>query len=184
MNDKLSLGTKDKRGDGPPGSLRLFWQQRSTRERRVLAFGGLLLALMLLWLLAIEPALEGRERWRAALPQLRADAAQAQALAQQLAAAPPAAAAGAAPAVDRATLENQLNAALKAQGITPQSLDVQQAGDALLVRVNFSDVSFSALTEWLQKQQRSAQLSVSDANVTARERLDRVDARLTLRRQR
>ncbi len=183
MNDKLSLALKGKRGDVPPGSLRLFWQQRSLRERRVLAFGGLLLALMLLWLLAIEPALEGRERWRAALPQLRADAAQAHALSQQLAAVPPRSDAGAAPAVDKATLESQLQAALKAQGITPQSLNVQQAGDALLVRVNVTDVSFSALTEWLQQQQRTAQLSVSDASVTARERLDRVDARFTLRRQ-
>ena len=156
-----------------------FWQERSARERRVLGWGGSLLVLVLLWMLGVAPALEGRERWRKDLPQLRADAAQVQALAQQLAAAPPRAAGSAAsPTVDKATLES----GLAAQGLKAQSLSVQDAGGVLLVRVNFDDVSFSALTEWLQQQQRALQLSVSEASVTARERLDRVDARLTLRR--
>ncbi len=155
-----------------------FWQQRSARERRVLVWGGSLLMLALLWLLGVEPALEGRERWRKDLPQLRADAAQVQALAQQLAAAPPRATGSVSPTIDKATLES----GLAAQGLKAQSLSVQDAGGMLLVRVNFDDVSFSALTEWLQQQQRALQLSVSEASVTARERLDRVDARLTLRR--
>ncbi len=165
------------------GRLGAFWQERSARERRALAWGGSLLVLVLLWLLGVEPALEGRERWRKDLPQLRADAAQVQALAQQLASTLPqqqatAGSAAASPTVDKATLE----AGLVAQGLKAQSLSVQDAGGVLLVRVNFDDVSFSALTEWLQQQQRALQLSVSEASVTARERLDRVDARLTLRR--
>ncbi len=164
------------------GRLGAFWQERSARERRVLAWGGTLLVLVLLWLLGVEPALEGRERWRKDLPQLRADAAQVQALSQQLASAPPradgAGAGAASPTVDKATLES----GLAAQGLKAQSLSVQDAGGVLLVRVNFDDVSFSALTEWLQQQHRALQLSVSEASVTARERLDRVDARLTLRR--
>ena len=166
-------------GSRMSGRLGAFWQERSARERRVLGWGSGLLVLVLLWMLGVEPALEGRERWRKDLPQLRADAAQVQALAQQLAAAPPRAAGSAAsPTVDKATLES----GLAAQGLKAQSLSVQDAGGVLLVRVNFDDVSFSALTEWLQQQQRTLQLSVSEASVTARERLDRVDARLTLRR--
>ena len=159
-------------------SMGAFWQQRTARERRVLSFGGTLLLLVLLWWLGIEPALDGRERWRKDLPQLRADAAQVQALSQQLASAPPRAANAAAP-VDKATLES----GLAAQGLKVQSLNVQDAGGVLLVRASFADVSFSALTEWLQQQQRASQLTVSEASVTARERLDRVDAQLTLRRQ-
>ena len=50
------------------------------------------------------------------------------------------------------------------------------------VTLNFSDTSFSALTEWLQQAQREQQLSVTEATVTARERLDRVDATLSLQR--
>ncbi len=160
------------------GGLRSFWHQRNARERRVLAVGGMVLALALLWLVGVEPALDARERWRKDLPQLRADAAQVQSLSQQLATAPPRAA-NPATAVDKASLD----ASLTAQGLKAQSLDLQNAGGVLLVRISLADVSFAALTEWLQQQQRASQLSVSEASVTARERLDRVDARLTLRRQ-
>jgi general secretion pathway protein M len=155
-----------------------FWQQRSARERRVLGIGVVVLALALLWLLGVEPALDGRERWRKDLPQLRADAAEVQALSQQLASAPPRPA-NAAQALDKAAL----GASLNALGLKAQSLSFQDAGGVQLVRLNFADASFSALTEWLQQQQRASQLSVSEASVTARERLDRVDAQLTLRRQ-
>ncbi len=160
------------------GAVQSFWQQRTARERRVLALGGALLAVVLVWLLAIEPALDGRERWRKDLPQLRADAAQVQALAQQLAATPARPPTAAQP-LDKAALESSL----AALGLKAQALTVQQSGEMLLVRANFSDAAFSALTEWLQQQQRSSQLAVSDATVSARERLDRVDAQLTLRRR-
>ena len=168
---------------GAGGRLQAFWRERNPRERRLLAYGGALLGLLLLWLLGVEPALDGRERWRKDLPQLRADAAQVQALSQQLASAQPRAAnaggAASSQPVDKATLETGLSAL----GLKPQSLSVQETGGVLLVRASFADASFSALTEWLQQQQRSAQLSVSEASVTARDRLDRVDAQLTLRRQ-
>jgi general secretion pathway protein M len=157
--------------------LRSFWQQRTARERHVLELGGGLLALALLWLAGVEPALDGRERWRRDLPQLRADAARAQALSQQLAATPPRAA-NAAAAVDKAALE----ASLAANGLRAQSLNVQDAGGVLLVRATFADVSFAALSAWLQQQQQASKLSVSEASVTARERLDCVDAQFTLRR--
>ena len=173
-------GMKAGMSAGARAGMSNLWQQRSARERRVLAWGGMLLVIVLLWLLAIEPALDGRERWRKDLPQLRSEAAQVQALAQQLSSAPPRATASAAasPTVDKAMLESSL----AAQGLKAQALSVQDAGGVLLVRVNLDDASFSALTEWLQQQQRASQLSVSEASVTARERLDRVDARLTLRR--
>lgn len=160
------------------GSLMAFWRERNARERRVLALGGLLLAGVLLWLLAIEPALDGRQRWQKELPQLRADAAQVQALSQQLSSAPPRPAT-AAQTVDKAALES----GLAAHGLKAQALTLNATGGELLVRATFSDVSFASLTEWLQQQQRASQLVVSDAAVSARERLDRVDAQLTLRRR-
>ncbi len=167
-------------GNATGGGLRAFWLGRTPRERRVLGWGGTLLFLVLLGLSGIEPALDGRERWRKDLPQLRADAAQVEAMSQQLSAAPPPAtgASSSAPPVDKASLE----AGLAAQGLKAQSLTVQDAGGTLLVRVNLDDVPFSALTEWLQQLQRTSQLSVSDASVSVRDTPDRVDARLTLRR--
>ncbi len=159
-------------------ALKAFWVERHPRERRMLAIGAVLLCVVLLWLLAIEPALDARERWQRDLPQLRAEAAQVQSLSQQLAAAPPRPAMGA-QRVDKAALES----GLQAQGIKARSLSVQETDAGVLVRASFADVPFSALVEWLQQQQRGAQLGVSEATVTARERLDRVDAQLTLRRQ-
>ena len=150
---------------------RRFWAERNVRERRILVIGAALLGLLLCWLLLVEPALEGRAYWQQRLPALRAERAQMQALAQQAAAAPPA---RAVQSPDRPALERSLAGA----GLKPQALTVADA----LVRMKFADVSFSALADWLQQSQRDARLAVSEATVNARERVDRVDATLALRR--
>ncbi len=149
-----------------------FWDARTPRERRILAVGGGLLLLVLCWLLLIEPALQGREEWKKALPALRADYAQMQSLAQQAGAAPPPSAAAAPP--DRASIERSL----AEHGMKAQSVNAGEDG----VRLVLTDVSFAALTDWMQQAQRDAQLVVTEASVTARDRIDRVDANLSLRR--
>ncbi len=150
---------------------RRFWAERSGRERRILAVGAALLSLLLCWLLLVAPALDGRAYWRQRLPALRAERAQMQSLAQQAAAAPPV---RAVPPPDRPALERSLAGA----GLKPQGLTV----DGAVVRVKLADVSFAALADWLQQSQRDARLTVSEATVNARERIDRVDATLALRR--
>ena len=149
-----------------------FWNERTPRERNILIAGGLLLLLLLVWFVLVDPALDGRARWQKDLPALRADYAQMQSLAQQASSVP--AATGAAKPADRATIEHSLNDA----GLKPQSLNV---GDEL-VRARFTDVSFSALTDWLQRAQRDSRLVVSEASVNARERIDRVDASVSLKK--
>lgn len=149
-----------------------FWDARTPRERRILAVGGGLLLLVLCWLLLIDPALQGREQWKKALPALRADYAQMQSLAQQAAAAPPPSAPAAPP--DRASIERSL----AEHGMKAQSVNAGEEG----VRLVLTDVSFAALTDWMQQAQRDAQLVVTEASVTARDRIDRVDANLSLRR--
>ena len=149
-----------------------FWNERTPRERNILIAGGLLLLLLLVWFVLVDPALDGRARWQKDLPALRADYAQMQSLAQQASNVP--AATGAAKPADRATIERSLNDA----GLKPQSLNV---GDEL-VRARFTDVSFSALTDWLQRAQRDSRLVVSEASVNARERIDRVDASVSLKK--
>lgn len=151
-----------------------YWSERTPRERAILIAGGALLSLLLLWWLLVDPALDGRARWKRALPVLRADLAQMQALAQQASAAP-ASAATASPLV-RASIERGLADA----GLKPQSLNL---GDGLL-QLRFTDVSFAALTDWLQRAQRDSRLVVSEASVNARERVDRVDASVSLRQLR
>lgn len=150
-----------------------FWTERTSRERWILGVGSSLLLLVLCWLLLIDPALQGRARWKQALPLLRADYAQMQSLAQQALAAPaPSATAPLRP--DRAALERSL----ATHGLKAQSLNAGEDG----VRIALTDVSFSALTDWMQQVQRDAQLVVAEAGITARERIDRVDANLSLRR--
>jgi general secretion pathway protein M len=150
----------------------VVWQSRTLRERRVLLIGATLLAVLLIWWWLIDPALSTRKKMRQQLPELQAQSAQLQALAKEVAdlpAAPPAA-----QPLSRQALEYLLTASgLKAQQITMADNTVT---------LNFSDVSFAALTGWLQKVQREQQLFVIEATVTARERLDRVDATLSLQR--
>jgi hypothetical protein len=48
--------------------------------------------------------------------------------------------------------------------------------------LSFSDVPFSTLTDFLQKAQREQQLVITEATMSARDRIDRVDAKLSLQR--
>lgn len=52
------------------------WQRLAPRERRLVSVGGIVLALVLVWLMLFEPAWNTVQRWRAALPELNAQAAQ------------------------------------------------------------------------------------------------------------
>jgi type II secretory pathway component PulM len=148
------------------------WKSRTLRERRVLLIGATLLAVLLIWWSLIDPALSTRKKMQEQLPELQAQSAQLQALAKEVAELPAAPPAG--QPLSRQALEYLLTASgLKAQQITMADNTVT---------LNFSDVSFVVLTEWLQKVQREQQLFVIEATVTARERLDRVDATLSLQR--
>ena len=161
-----------KRASGKHQRIAAAWQSRTLRERRVLLVGAALLAVLLSWWWLIDPALGTRKKMQQQLPELRAQSAQLQALAKEIAELP--AAVPAAQLLSQQELERLLTASgLKAQQITVADNTVT---------LNFSDTSFSVLTEWLQKVQREQQLSVTEATVTARERLDRVDATLTLQR--
>jgi general secretion pathway protein M len=148
------------------------WQSRTLRERRVLLTGAALLLALLCWWWLIDPAISARKKIQQQLPLLRAQTAQMEALAKETSAL--AAAVPAAQSLSRQELERLLvESGLKAQQITVTDSTVT---------LSLSDASFSALTEWLQKMQREQRLFVTEATVTARERLDRVDATLFLQR--
>lgn len=157
------------------GRFSRFWSSRTDRERRILAAGVALLSLILLWLLLIDPALEARARWQKDLPELRNQLAQMRALSNEINSLP-ARPASAAAELSRPAIERSLND----KGLRPQSLTITDEK----LTLSFTDVSFAMLTEWLQQWQSGAQLAVTDATVTARERLGRVDARLILQRAR
>ncbi len=148
------------------------WQDLTLRERRLLILGGAALAVMLCWWWVMDPAIKTRKKIQQQLPELRAQSLQLRALAQEMTNLPPAA--PLVPSVSRQELERLLmDSGLKAQQITLSESTFT---------LSFSDVSFSALTEYLQKAQREQQWIVTDAMITARDRIDRVDAKLSLQR--
>ena len=159
----------------PPAAFEQFWRSRNQRERRILIIGLALLMVMLVWLMLIDPALDARTRWQKDLPAMRDQLAQMRALSAEVSSLPVHAASSAAtPALSRQTIERSLND----QGLKAQTLNLTDQG----LSASFTDVPFGALPEWLQQSQSSARLVVTDAAISARERLGRVDARLTLQR--
>ncbi len=63
--------------------LRAWWLGLARRERAMTAAGGSFVLLALLYLIALEPAWQARERLGAELPRLRAQAAEVHSLAQE-----------------------------------------------------------------------------------------------------
>ena len=152
-----------------------FWMARQPRERHVLVIGAVLLLVLLMWLSLIDPALEARAYWQQTLPTLRGQLADLRAMASEIAASPPSTP-SAIPAaeVSRTELERSLND----KGLPAQSLTISEHR----VSVHLSNVSFTALVEWLQLTQASAQLMVTEATISTRDVPGRVDAQLTLQR--
>ncbi len=157
------------------GSFRAFWNARQPREQRILALGAVLVLLLLLWQLLIEPATEGRSRWQRTLPTLRSQLAHLRALAAERPTLPSTGATAASAAeFSRASIERSL----KDKGLEVQNLTLSDSG----VSANFNNVTFAALTEWLQQLPSSVPLRVSEARITARDIPGRVDAQLNLQR--
>ena len=152
--------------------LALFWLGRTEQERKFLAVGGVAVLATLVYLLFMAPALNGREKLRAQLPQLREEAAKMQALALEageLARQP-------APQVAPMTRES-ISASLAARSLTPASLVV--SGDFAKVQLN--GVSFAGVYAWLEAQRRENRIVAEDVGVTAASPAGQVDAVLTLR---
>ncbi|UUZ51285.1 type II secretion system protein M [Massilia sp. B-10] len=109
--------------------LALYWLARTEQERKYLTVGGATLAGVLVYMLFIGPALDGKAKLNKQLPQMRVEAATMQALAQEateLASRP-------APAVSPMTRES-LTASLTARAMTPSL-----AADHRRIRENPAD---------------------------------------------
>jgi general secretion pathway protein M len=151
-----------------------FWQVRDMRERRLLTLGAAAIVLALVYLSAIDPALSGRESLKKTLPPLRQQAAQMQAMANQV----EAASEQEAPQVESLTRES-LEASLTRAGLKAQNVNV---GDRLMT-LQFANVPFSNLLRWLEEAQRASLLTVLESNILALNQADMVNATLILRQQ-
>lgn len=149
-----------------------LWLARTEQERRFLGVGGAVVLLALLYLVLVEPAVEGRAQLRRQLPQLRQQAAELQGMAQE------ARQLAGAPAIQVTPLTREaVSASLGGRGLTPQSLSM--TGEYIKLQLN--NVSFANLATWLDEQRRANRVLVQDAVVTALPAAGQVDASLTLR---
>jgi general secretion pathway protein M len=160
--------------DGLKQSFSTFWAARNKREQNLLAVAAVVIVFGLFYLLLIDPALGGRKDLEKALPALRQQSAELQAMARDVSAfsgknqTP-------APALTREGIE----ASLAGKGLKPQS--VLLTGETAKIQLNA--VSFAGIVDWLQDAQKTLRLSVVDASVEAQQKPDTVNASLTLRQQ-
>ena len=149
-----------------------FWAVRDTRERAMLAVAALVVTFGLAYALLIDPALSGRDQLNKNLPVLRQQVAQMQALSKEAATL---SGKSASPLI--AMSKENIEAALARNGLKPQS--VMLTGD--FAKVQLSAVSFAGTLNWLDDMQKTALLSVVDANIVVLAQPDMVNATFTLR---
>jgi general secretion pathway protein M len=150
----------------------VYWLARTEQERKFLSIGAAAVALALVYALFVGPALSGRAQLAKALPELRQQAAQLQALAQE------ATELARQPAAQPTPMTREaLAASLAARSITAQTLAI--TGEYAKLQLN--SVSFPNLVTWLDAQRRDAHITMVDASFVARPEAGMVDATLTLR---
>jgi general secretion pathway protein M len=152
-----------------------FWDARDSRERMILGAGGLFVLLLAIYAICFAPALSGRAQLQKDLPVLRQQSLDMQVMARHAAELNHATA----PEVTPISHEN-IAATLASAGMKPQSLAVTDD----VVRMQLNPVSFAALIDWINQQQKSLHLEVVDANFIALPQTDMVNATLTLRQPR
>lgn len=155
--------------------LSAFWIGRNSRERKLLAAAMIVIGLGLIYLLLIDPALTGRKQLTKSLPVLRQQVAELQAMSKEVSGLSTGGTASVEP-VSREGVETSLTR----KGLKPQSVTLI-AGEN--VRVQLAAVPFAGIIDWLGEMQRTALLSVTEANVTALPEPGQVNATLLLRQR-
>lgn len=146
-----------------------FWQMRDARERKMLLGAGVVLLAALIYSLLLSPALTARAQLTLSLPLLHEQIAAMQALSSQAASLPQQTAA---PAMSKETLA----AALTARGLKATDLSVTNDQAQLQLK----NASFAQTLAFLNDIQKSARIVVSEANITALNTPDQIDASFTL----
>lgn len=157
-------------------ALKQFWSERAPRERAILAVSAGLMAIVIAYLVLIEPAWLGIGRLERSLPAQRAKAAELEALLAEvrtLKTRPQVATVSASEA--RSAIESSLKrAGLKAARIVPLS-----EGD---VQMTFADVPFGVWAPWLANLERELGARATAVTLTGKEATPgNVDAEIALR---
>lgn len=150
----------------------VYWNARTAQERRYLAVGGSVVALALVYSLFVEPAVEGRANLKKALPELRQQAAQLQAMAAEAQALKGAGMPQVAPMT-----QESLTASLAARSIKAESITM--TGE--FAKLQVKEVAFANLVTWLDAQRSESRILVQDMDLSAQGAEGMVGGTLTLR---
>lgn len=152
-----------------------WWGGLQSRERRILGAGGTVLVLALVWLLAFEPAWNGRRKLAAELPALRGQLAKMEGLASEARRLSGQASQGAdSPQQLKIALERSIEAA----GLKGAVSQLTVAGE--LIDLRFKDVAFVAWLGWFDTALRETRLRAVDVAIDRETTPGRVGVRLTL----
>lgn len=154
--------------------LRAWWAGLAERERRVLAGGGVALALIVLYTAVWEPLATAHQRRELDLQAARALAVQLEDLAAVAGRGSPRALQGAGQ-----SLLAIVDQSRKATAITKPPTRLQPEGDNT-VRIVLDDVPFDALVRWLGDLQTRYGVRVETADIERESGQGLVSARLTL----
>jgi general secretion pathway protein M len=157
-------------------AIKQFWLERAPRERLILGAGGIVLAVVLLYLMLIEPAWSGIGRLERALPQQRAQAAELESLLGEvkgLKAQPQVA------TVSAAEVKGAIETSLGRSGLKMARMVPLSEGD---VQLTFTNVPYGAWATWLAGIERELGARATTVVVTGKDGTPgNVDAELALR---
>lgn len=147
------------------------WRQRTAREQTLLRWGALLLAVAVVWLIGLQPALEQVGNANKQLPQLQAQASRLDAIILE------------AQALDRGRsgmlsvdeTEQALRASLVSAGLETLSQFRPEADALATWRISFTNAAAGRVVEWLSglpyvAQVKTEYVDLARSNVDGRDR--------------
>lgn len=164
--------------------VRVAWQQKTPREQNLLRVGALLIVALLVWGLALSPALQTIQTARQQLPVLQAQSVRLGAIlleAQALARRP----SGTLPAAD---IEPALRSSLRAAGLDTVSVLSRLEGvtaKEMQWQVQFTNAPAGRLMEWISNlsfvaQAQILQVDLARSTVDGRDRPGQLDGVIVL----
>lgn len=145
-----------------------FWEPRTAREKLLLTWGAVVLALVVAYSVLWAPAQQGRAHLRQSLPAMQRQIAQMTAQADEARALAPAAQ-GVVPT--GGALRDALSASLTQAGLA--TTQVRLAGDA--VQIDAKNAAFPAWTMWLDGARKQFKVRVVELHATALKEDGQVD---------
>ncbi len=150
------------------------WNALSSRDRRMLALAAGFLVLVFAWMVAFEPAWNGRQQLARELPTLRTDLAQM----DQLATEARVSASATQPGSESASqLRDRIQDSLADAGLASAVAQLEVNGE--IIEARFRQASFEKWLFWLDGAVRETRMRVVDVSIT-RESAGVISGRLAL----